>query len=97
VIKWTIFGGSIALKIVNQVMDLRNTLNDLYTERAKLDKVISFLEGLAEATPRPLETGRRGRRFMSSQERQIVSERMRKYWAGRRTIKEQAKMAASAA
>jgi hypothetical protein len=79
-------------------MDLRKTLNDLYMERAKLDRVIAFLESLAEGTPRPATTGsRRGRRFMNPQERLIVSERMRKYWARRRAVKEQAKVAAASA
>jgi hypothetical protein len=78
-------------------MDLRKTLNDLYTERAKLDRVIAFLEGLAEGAPRPFSVSRRGRRFMSPQERQIVSERMRKYWAKRRMVKEQAKVATASA
>jgi len=79
-------------------MDLRKTLNDLYAERAKLDRVIAFLEGLAEGTPRPATSvSRRGRRFMSPQERQIVSERMRKYWSRRRTVKEQTKVATASA
>jgi hypothetical protein len=34
---------------------------------------------------------------MNPQERQLVSERMRKYWARRRAVKEQAKVAAASA
>jgi len=47
--------------------------------------VIASLEQLASvsATVAPV-VSRRGRRFMGAQERQVVSERMRKYWAARR-------------
>ena len=66
-------------------MDLSKTIADLYEEKARLDKVIASLEQLAQA-PSTLVVlrPRRGRKFMSPQERQQVSERMRKYWAGRK-------------
>jgi len=66
-------------------MDLRKTISDLYEEKAKLDKVIASLEQLAaDSAPAPAITHRRGRKFMSPQERRRVSERMRRYWAGRK-------------
>jgi hypothetical protein len=70
-------------------MDLFKAIQDLYAEKEKLERVIASLEELqrtAGAAPvlpaKP--TKRRGRKSMSSEERQEVSERMRKYWAERR-------------
>jgi len=73
-------------------MDLYKAIQDLYAEKEKLERVIASLEELqraaggASATPKPAK--RRGRKSMNSQERQEVSDRMRKYWAGRRNHKE---------
>lgn len=67
-------------------MDLSKTIADLYEERSRLDRVIASLEQLGEdpfAMAPPVH--RRGRKFMSPQERREVSERMRKYWAGRKS------------
>jgi len=69
-------------------MDLYKAIQDLYAEKEKLERVIASLEelqrtaGSLQALPKP--TKRRGRKSMSPSERQEVSERMRKYWAGRR-------------
>jgi hypothetical protein len=70
-------------------MDLYKAIQDLYAEKEKLERVIASLEELqrtAGSVPvmpaRPAK--RRGRKSMSSEERLEVSERMRKYWAGRR-------------
>jgi hypothetical protein len=70
-------------------MDLYKAIQDLYAEKEKLERVIASLEELqrtAGAVPvlPPKATKRRGRKSMSSSERQEVSERMRKYWAARR-------------
>ena len=70
-------------------MDLYKAIQDLYAEKEKLERVIASLEELQRASGTlpvlPPKTGkRRGRKSMSSEERQEVSERMRKYWAGRR-------------
>jgi hypothetical protein len=71
-------------------MDLRKTLSELYEEKAKLDRVIASLEQLAEdSPPMPSIVHRRGRKFMSPQERRTVSERMRKYWAERKAALEE--------
>jgi hypothetical protein len=83
------------------VMDLSKTIADLYEEKAKLDRVIASLEQLGEnASSFPMNLSRRGRKFMSPEERHEVSERMRKYWAlrkGERTLEAHAFTPASAA
>jgi hypothetical protein len=72
-------------------MDLYKAIQDLYTEKEKLERVIASLEELQRSAvavpllPKPVQ--RRGRKSMNSQERRDVSERMRKYWAGRRNTK----------
>ncbi len=51
-------------------MDLRKTIAELYEERLRLDRVIASLELLAEEAPVvPVPFPRRGRKFMSPQER----------------------------
>jgi len=70
-------------------MDLYKAIQDLYAEKEKLERVIASLEELqrtAGALPLPpaKPAKRRGRKSMSSEERQEVSERMRQYWAKRR-------------
>ena len=65
-------------------MDYWATLEELNRERARLDKVIKSLEALAGGR-QPAPISRRGRKSMSEAERRIVSERMRNYWASRRS------------
>lgn len=69
-------------------MDLHKTIQDLYAEKEKLERVIASLEELqraADANSHVMgRAKRRGRKSMGSQERQEVSERMKKYWASRR-------------
>jgi len=70
-------------------MDLYKTIQDLYAEKEKLERVIASLEELQLAggsVPADLAKGgnRRGRKSMDAKERQEVSERMKKYWANRR-------------
>jgi len=73
-------------------MDLSKTIQDLYAEKEKLERVIASLEELqraADANSHVMgHAKRRGRKSMGSQERQEVSERMKKYWAGRRVVKD---------
>ena len=68
-------------------MDVYKAIRTLYDEKKRLDKLIESLEALQErnavAEVRRLPA-RRGRKRMSAEERQQVSERMRKYWAARR-------------
>ncbi len=66
-------------------MDLSKTIAELYQEKTRLDRVIASLEQLGEVTLSiPVGAPRRGRKFMSPQERRQVSERMRRYWAERK-------------
>ena len=68
-------------------MDLLKAIRDLYAEKEKLEKVIASLEELqraAESRPATPEKKRRGRKGMDEEERRIVSERMKRYWANRR-------------
>jgi len=72
-------------------MDIQNTIDYLREQKAKVEVVIAALEELQHAsnsgnTPR-LRGSRRGRTSMGAQERQQVSERMRRYWANRRQQK----------
>jgi hypothetical protein len=70
-------------------MDLYKAIQELYAEKEKLERVIASLEELQLSAgggipqvPKPGK--RRGRKSMSPEERLEVSERMKKYWAGRR-------------
>ena len=66
-------------------MDLSKTIAELYEEKTRLDKVIASLEQLGvDSFPVSITASRRGRKFMSPEERHEVSERMRRYWAGRK-------------
>jgi hypothetical protein len=72
-------------------MDLYKAIQDLYAEKEKLERVIASLEELqrtAGTIPPLPKTSRRGRKSMGPDEREVVSERMKRYWAGRRTKKE---------
>jgi hypothetical protein len=70
-------------------MDLYKIIQDLNGEKAKVERVIESLEELQRISglavpPAPGSGERRGRKSMSPEERQEVSERMKKYWASRR-------------
>jgi len=69
-------------------MDLYKAIQDLYAEKEKLERVIASLEELertAGELPEVPKTGkRRGRKSMNAEERQEVSERMKRYWESRR-------------
>jgi hypothetical protein len=70
-------------------MDLYKAIQDLYAEKEKLERVIASLEDLQRAAgggipPSPGSGKRRGRKSMGADERQEVSDRMKKYWASRR-------------
>jgi hypothetical protein len=77
------------LMLRQTAMDLYKAIQDLYAEKEKLERVIASLEDLQRAAgggipPSPGAGKRRGRKSMGSDERQEVSERMKKYWASRR-------------
>jgi hypothetical protein len=74
-------------------MDLYKAIQDLYAEKEKLERVIASLEELQRSAGSvpilPKGVQRRGRKSMDSAERQEVSERMKRYWAGRRKTESQ--------
>jgi len=72
-------------------VDLQKTIRELHEEKQRLDRVIESLEQLLGAgvtesgdVGTEVRRSRRGRKSMSEQERRQVSERMARYWAGRR-------------
>ena len=68
-------------------MNLTEIIRVLYVEKQKLENSIAALEALgstnANGNGGPL-LRRRGRKSMGAEERQQVSERMKRYWEGRR-------------
>ena len=80
-------------------MDLYKIIATLYEEKKRLDRLIDNLEKLKAAggvldSRKPKK--RRGRKNMSVEERQRVSERMRQYWASRRAQQASAAAASQA-
>jgi hypothetical protein len=69
-------------------MDISKTIQELYSEKEKVERAIASLEELQRVGwARPavnLACKRRGRKSMDAQERRQVSERMKKYGASRR-------------
>ncbi len=73
---------------VNLDMDLYVVLAHLAAERKRVDDLIHALEALQNghpAQPAIRAQSRRGRKFMSAEERQEVSRRMQRYWEARRS------------
>lgn len=65
-------------------MDLQRAIRELYEEKERINGVIESLEQYLRLHGAGVEKRKRGRKSMSAEERQEVSERMRKYWAARR-------------
>jgi len=64
-------------------MDLNKVIRDLHDELEKLNQVILAVKTYESTGTMPVPR-RRGRKAMSEEERQVVSERMKRYWAKRR-------------
>ena len=64
-------------------MDLNKAIRDLHEELEKLNQVIASIEQFQRTGTLP-QPKRRGRKSMDKQERDLVSERMKNYWASRR-------------
>ncbi len=64
-------------------MDISGTLLALYAQKKRLENVIVELETLAGKRP-----NRHGRKSLGALERKDVSERMKRYWAGKRAANE---------
>jgi hypothetical protein len=72
-------------------MDLYETIQDLYAEKARLERVIASLEallGITKPETPKLRGAKRGRKSMSTTEREEVSARMKNYWDRRRRDQE---------
>ncbi|HTS29215.1 MAG TPA: hypothetical protein VMH81_25255 [Bryobacteraceae bacterium] len=68
-------------------MDLYETIQDLYAEKERLERVIASLEallGVGKQEPPKVRGAKRGRKSMSATEREAVSIRMKNYWDRRR-------------
>jgi hypothetical protein len=70
-------------------MNLYKAIQYLNAQKERLERVIASLEelqrsGAPGADVAPSAAKRRGRKSMSSAEREEVSKRMKKYWASRR-------------
>ena len=67
-------------------MDLDETIRQLNVRKQKIELAITLLEQLQDAnvSGSAVMPSLRGRKQMGSEERQQVSERMKRYWASRR-------------
>jgi hypothetical protein len=70
-------------------MDFENLIKKLRKERSALDDVIALLVAARAAaeTKAAAVKKRRGRKSMGMEERRVVAERIKKYWAMRRLAK----------
>jgi hypothetical protein len=67
-------------------MDFWKALSELHLERERLNRIIATLEGMTgNGNGKSRPRSRRGRKGMPEDERRVVSERMRAYWARRRS------------
>jgi len=74
-------------------LTIAKTLQDLHLRKANLDRTIAALEQL-HGTSWPLVRRKRGRKSMGEGERKEVSQRMKRYWEGRRAQPQIAKSVA---
>ena len=68
-------------------MDVAKILRELKAQREQLDRAIAAVEAVSgdKGTQAPTAPSmRRGRKFMTEEERKEVSRRMRRYWDSRR-------------
>jgi hypothetical protein len=71
-------------------MDLTKTLQTLYAEKERVERMIESLEDLQAALSGTRRNQKRpGRKSMGASERRQVAERMKKYWARRKSLEEQ--------
>jgi hypothetical protein len=71
-------------------MDFENLIKKLQRERSALDEIIASLEAMRSSLMEAQAAAakkRRGRTSMGIEERRVVAERMKKYWAMRRKAK----------
>ena len=68
-------------------MNINKAIRELYAEKKRLDNVIASLEEMQHTTAlvsAAVSEKKRGRKSMDEEARQQVSDRMKRYWAGRR-------------
>ena len=66
-------------------MDLDIVIRELRLERERLNNTIQLLETLLEVDAEPVSPKKRaGRKSMGPEERRLVSERLKRYWANHR-------------
>ena len=78
-------GGSAWIGIIEERsfdMDLIKTVGELRRQKETVERAIKSLEKL-QAAGSVLQKKRRGRKFLTPEERREVSARMKKYWAER--------------
>lgn len=64
-------------------MDIQALIRDLQAEKQRIERTIAAMESLT-SSENGHHKSKRGRKSMGQAERQQVSERMMRYWAGRR-------------
>jgi hypothetical protein len=67
-------------------MDLIKMIDELRSQKERLARAIASMEKLQAGGDGPVRK-RRGRKFMSPEERREVSARMKKYWADRHRLR----------
>jgi hypothetical protein len=80
------------------MLDIQALIQSLNEEKQAIANAIQVLEELhacRKNQPRELTRDPRGRKFLTPEDRQEVSERMKRYWANRRAAKSDKAMAAS--
>jgi hypothetical protein len=66
-------------------MDLTRILAQLYAERDRVQQAIATLEQFQQERNTAVQVHRkRGRKSMDAEERKVVAERMKTYWARKR-------------
>jgi hypothetical protein len=65
-------------------MDVDKMIQELNDEIERIKAAVACLEKLRSSSGASPTEERRGRKSMGAEERLAVSERMRKYWAGRK-------------
>lgn len=64
-------------------MDFWKALQELHIEHERIDRAIAVLEKMQKDAEGP-GAARRGRKTMPPEERRVVADRMRAYWARRK-------------
>jgi hypothetical protein len=66
------------------MVDLERIIRELEEERNRIDGIIEAMERYNRVSDTVSGHKRRGRKFMSAEDRKEVSDRMKQYWAKRK-------------